>query len=604
MENKNTKTQNKLEKLLRALQWLPVYVTLLVLPFVVYYKAYESRLYGTPYYPDDIYNYDFNLYYKQFIFFFITGALVLLFGFLCYKNRYELKTNLRTQCGILIPLAIYLIFAFLSSVCSDYRYGAFTGSDGLFQGFWTLFGYVMLAVYLFFLIKTEKDVSIASIALTIGASLQALLGVLQYAGMNLYDFNWYQKLITPDGYLEAVGPVTNQMETMVSLCANNPNYAGVLLAILASFCLGMLLTERKKLLFFGELVLFAALLISLIGTDSAAGLLVFSVVAILALIFRFIGSKKNILLMLGTIVFLSVGIVIVSSFARLPVLDNLKSGLTVEKKEPNPLSRMVTTKSGIEITYLEVPFTVYVQNDGESFYFAVKDETGEEMILSLSEDERYYYVEHPVLGGGALKIQAGVYEGMPLLVLHMNGQQWNFVSLGENYYFLNPYLHLETLEETERISFSGYENLATNRGLIWSQTLPLLKDTLFLGVGANNFVHLYPQNNYKDIYYYYGSMQVITKPHNMYLQTATETGVISLLALLAFWVYYLVQSARLYLHCSFDCLSKRLGFCCALVVLVYLGCGLTNDSMISVAPVFWCIQGVGLAMNRKNMKNT
>ena len=161
----------------------------------------------------------------------------------------------------------------------------------------------------------------------------------------------------------------------------------------------------------------------------------------------------------------------------------------------------------------------------------------------------------------------------------------------------------ERLYETERLGFYGYETLATNRGLIWSQTLPLLKKTLFLGAGANNFVHLYPQNNYKDIYYYYGTMQVMTKPHNMYLQIAAETGVILLLALLIFWGYYLVHSAKLYWNCSFDCLSKRLGFGCALAVLVYLGCGLANDSMISVAPIFWCVQGVGLAANLMNQRN-
>ena len=591
------------ENLLRFFLWLPVYVTLIVLPFVVHYKLYYSRLYGRPYYIDDIYNYEFGLYYKQIVFLFVTGAIVLLLAYLLYKNRVELKTNLRTQRGILIPLSVYLIFAFLSSVCSDYRYSALTGSDGLFQGFFALFGYVILAIYFLFIIKTEKDVTLASIPLAIGASLQAILGVLQYAGLNLYDYTWYQRLITPDGYLDAVGPVTNQMENMVSLCANNPNYAGVLLAILSALCFGMLLTEKKRLALCFEILLFAALLISLIGTDSEASILIFAVATVIALAFRFLGNKKKLLPALGISILLIATIITGACFARLPVLENLKNGLTVTKPEPNPLSRMVTTDNGIEITYLDVTFTIQVKMQESSYQFSVKNELGTEMDLVASEDAKYYYVGHDILGNGVLKIQAGAYEGMPLLALYMNNHQWNFVYISNSgYYMLNPYGHLETLQETERIGFYGYETLATNRGFIWSQTLPLLKKTLILGVGANNFVHLYPQNNYKDIFYYYGTMQVMTKPHNMYLQIATETGVISLLALLVFWGYYLVQSAKLYWNCRFDTLSKRLGFGCFLAVLVYLGCGLANDSMISVAPVFWCIQGVGIAVNLINKK--
>ena len=601
-------TKNKLqpsfltkENLLQILLWLPVYVTLIVLPFITYYKLYLSRLYGTAYYPDDPYNYDFGLYYKQFLFFFIVGALILLLGFLCYKNRFEFKNNLRTQRGILIPLSIYLIFAFLSSVCCDYRYGALTGTDSLFQGFFALLGYVLLAVYFLFVIKTEKDVTLASIALAIGAFLQALLGVLQYAGMNLYEFDWYQKLITPDGYLEAVGPVVNRMENMVALCANNPNYAGVLLAILLAACFGVLLTEKKVSILIADAILFTTLFIALLGTGSEASLFIFILIALVGIIFRLRKIWKYWYLIIPAATLVIEIILLAANFAQLPVVDNIKNALTVEKQDPNPLSRMVTTKEGIEITYLDTSFTVTVHFGEDSFYFTVQDEYGKEMTLTLSEDEKYYYVEDDVLGNGVIKLQGGVYDNLPLIVLHMNNREWKFVSIyGAGHFFLNPYGHMEELIEDNRIGFYGYETLASNRGLIWSQTLPKLKETLFLGVGANNFIHLYPQNNYKDTFYYAGEMQVMTKPHSMYLQIATETGIISLLAMLAFWGYYLISSGKLYWNCKYQTWSEKLGFGCFLAVLVYLGCGISNDSMISVAPVFWCIQGIGIAANQIN----
>lgn len=583
--------------ILKFLQWLPLYATLIILPFVVHYKLYYSRMYGEPYYIDDIYNFDFNLYYRQLVFLVIAGVAAVVLTVLIAKNVMNIKTNLRKQPGILIPLGLYILFAFLSSICSEHRYGAFTGSDGQFQSFFALLGYCIIVVYLFCLIQSEEDVQRAIVAFAVGMALQALLGILQFFGFELLDYTWYQELITPKGYIETVGPVTNEMPDMLSLCLNNPNYAGVLLSFFAALCLGILLTERKVLFAALELVLFAMLVTALIGTDSAAGILLFGVAATIALVFRFLGGKKKLLTALGATAVLGIGCLVVVFFNGFPVLDHLK-------EEPNPLSHMTTGNNGVEITYYDTTFAVSIDATGDYLKPLMFDADRRSIPLVLDEKSNCYIADHSVLGNGVVTLQVGIIQQLPAVSVRMNGLDWRFVTTGAGgYYYVNPYKHIEKLDDVERIGFRGYERLATNRGLLWSMALPLLKDTFFLGAGANNFIHIYPQNNYKDIYYYYGQMVTNTKPHNMYLQIATETGVVSLLALLAFWGYYLIQSAKLYWNCTFDTLSKRLGFGCALAVLVYLGCGLANDSMISVAPVFWCIQGVGLAVNWMNKRN-
>ncbi len=605
-QNKNAKQNTQglftKETLLILLQWLPIYAALLILPFIVYYKAYESRLYGENYYTSEIYNYDFSLYHKQIALFYISGAVAVLLGILLFKNRAELKQNFRKQLGILVPLGIYIVFAFLSSVCSEHRYGALTGSDGLFQSFFALLGYALLAVYLYFLIKTEQDVKRFGIAIAIGASMQALLGVLQYAGLDLHAYDWYQNLITPEGYLEAVGPVTNALKDMVSLCANNPNYAGVLLALLASLCFGILLTEKRIRFALGEGVLLLALFIALIGTGSKAGLLVFAVAAIIGIFFLAKKLWSRWYLLFPAAAGIVILFLLIAVFARLPVLENLKTALSIEKEAPNPLSQMITGQDGVEITYQGVTFITSFEFDESTFHLTVRDSSGTEIPLIVSADKQYFLLDHEALGNGAVTMQVGVLGRFPLMSIQLEGREWRFVAgtEEEGYYYVNPYVHFEKLATIERIGFEGYERLATNRGLIWSMTLPLLKETLLLGVGANNFVHLYPQNNYKDVYYYFGNMQVMTKPHNMYLQIAVETGVVSLLALLVFWGWYLLQSVKIYWHSTFQSFSERLGFGCFLAVLTYLGCGLSNDSMITVAPIFWCVLGVGLAVNQRN----
>ena len=42
----------------------------------------------------------------------------------------------------------------------------------------------------------------------------------------------------------------------------------------------------------------------------------------------------------------------------------------------------------------------------------------------------------------------------------------------------------------------------------------------------------------------------------------------------------------------------------ALAIIGYLGAGFFNDSIVSVAPIFWVLFGVGVAVNQLNRKQT
>ena len=92
--------------------------------------------------------------------------------------------------------------------------------------------------------------------------------------------------------------------------------------------------------------------------------------------------------------------------------------------------------------------------------------------------------------------------------------------------------------------------------------------------------------------------ELTTKAHNMYLQTAVQTGVLSLICLLTFWIRYFVlfvQNIRK--GENKELLLIRCGI--ALGVLGFLLMGMLNDSTLAVSPVFWCILGMGIAMEQK-----
>lgn len=141
--------------------------------------------------------------------------------------------------------------------------------------------------------------------------------------------------------------------------------------------------------------------------------------------------------------------------------------------------------------------------------------------------------------------------------------------------------------------------MGSGRGYIWSRSIPLLRDTWFLGHGPDTYAMYFPQQDAVGKLMYLGSThKIVDKPHNIYLQQAINTGIISLLALLVLWGGYLLQSLIIYWQSDFKDWKARAGVAIMAAVAAYLVTGFFNDSVISVAPVFWILLGTGISLNR------
>lgn len=596
--------QEKENKWIKHIYWLPIYATLLFLPFITRYCQYVSRYVGQAFYSNNEYSGDSQLFIKQTWFTVIAALLACIIGFVLYKYRKEIfrkynfeKNGYGEQLKILIPAGVYFVFVLLSSLLSEYKYAAFTGSDDQFESFFVVAGYILLVSYVYFLVRSDEDVSFIVKLIGIAMIMFSVYGILQYTGNDLLKFDWFQKLITPggNGYIESTMP-----ENTVYLSAYNTNYAGVLLAFLSAFCLAILLTEKKPLYMGLELLLLAALVTCLIGTGSRAGLLVFVVSAGLALLFLLKKLIRYWYVLIPAVTFVVLAASLFIRYQNIPVMDKILNALNLEKNETNPLERLVTTESGIDVIYKDVVFSVDMYIIDGVIDVRASYEDGTELPLVLSEDQTYYTLGCEGLEDVTVSV-AVMSQNIPVFIINMNGRDWVFATGMSNVdgcYYLNPYGKLIQLNEVERIGFYGHERFASGRGFLWSQTLPILKDTWLIGSGANAFTFAYPQENYKDMYFYFGGQVLTTRPHCMYLQIAVESGVVSLIALVVFWAWYLLQSVGIYFKSKLETMTERVGFACFLAVFVYLVCGLTNDSMVTVAPVFWCILGLGLATNR------
>ncbi len=123
---------------------------------------------------------------------------------------------------------------------------------------------------------------------------------------------------------------------------------------------------------------------------------------------------------------------------------------------------------------------------------------------------------------------------------------------------------------------------------------------MLLGSGPNTFVYEFPNDDYigmKNVGY---DGSVVTKPHNMFMQIWVQTGFLSLLAFLALYVVYFAESMKMYVRKTGYRRSDLLGIGILLGTFGYLVTGLANDSTVAVAPVYWCLLGAGIAVNRWN----
>ncbi len=162
-----------------------------------------------------------------------------------------------------------------------------------------------------------------------------------------------------------------------------------------------------------------------------------------------------------------------------------------------------------------------------------------------------------------------------------------------------------SLEKNITAPYVGFENNQDwfeGRGYIWSRTLPMLKDTLIRGHGADTYMLYFPQNDYvaKSKTQSFGKNPniIVDKPFNLYMQIAVETGGISLLALVALWGMYIVQSFKIYRHCDFNDFLPIVGAGIFLGVCGFMVAGIFIDSSINIMPIFYGLLGTGIAVNR------
>lgn len=576
--------------------YIPIIIIIAVIPLIMRGKIVELSQAQADFWKGGSTHVDFFCYYKSLFFVITSIAAFLAYLGLAMNSRLAL----RKEAKYYVPLAIYAIMTVVSTILSPHVDVAMQGFIEMYQGMPVLLCYVLVTFIVCNYMRDERDIKIFTYAYAAVTAVVGVLGITQYFGFDFFKTpvgNW---LIAPE-IIRNMGVKFNFGANTIYATMYNTNFVGSFAALVLPVSLTMYLfdDDRKKTVLFGAVTILA--FITWLGCNSRAGYIGVAVSFIIgAVLFRKVILRKYKKAIVMAVVFAATVIVmnaasggrVSNQFTRLnPVkeverMESVVSSQTVKFEEVSLQENQATIRTTNETLYIKLEDSVlrFYDENGKKLGIV----TAEDGIMTF-EDERYAGYSIRILEDDSMiKVKAygrnldlAMMPDMSLKTVSMNGK------------------HTEPVEAPRLSLFDGRETFASNRGYIWSRSVPMLRDTLIVGYGPDNFVMEFPQEDYVGRFNTGSGMVdiVVDKPHNMYLQIGINTGCISLVALVIMWIIYFVDSMKLYGRGNLENLVQYAGAACLLGVIGYLGAAMFNDSVISVAPLFWVLLGMGMGIN-------
>ena len=583
---------------------IPMIVILTIIPLIIHLKLYDTHLEDKAYFLEETYP-DIFLYYKSLFFIIICTIMLVLTIAQAVIKHDRLKFS-----RVFIPLAIYAVLSFLSAVCSEYGAFPFTGIYEQFESVWVLLGYAMTVYYCFIFISSAKDVNVLMNALLIGTVIMLLIGLSQAFRKDIFRTELGRKIILPMEYWSNKDAKLSFQFPLgrVYLTLYNPNYVGSYVALISPVFL--LLAFAKKKIWYAVICIaaFVGLLLCILGSGSRAG---FAGVALSLFLLVLIFNKRLVKFLPEAliVIVLIVGVVYTyNNYTNDQLLSKVRQALSIEESEYT-LKQIDTNDENVVIHYNENELKLSVNVDLLNGTVNIDDNN----IL----DENNLPVSHeanPDADGNynfkltddrfaSISFKFEVVEGFPTFRTTIDGKSWDFVYSvnDETYYYVTNKGKLDKTHNAPYVeSLSNKARAFSGRGFIWSRTLPILTESahnFILGTGPDTFLLAFPNDDYVAMANGGYATELITKPHNMYLQIAVQTGVPSLICFLVFYFWYFFASLRLYRKADKTKYLPLVGIGILCGTFGYMVVGIINDAMVVITPIYWTMIGIGLAIN-------
>lgn len=570
-----------------ALYFIPVILLLTVVPLIVRMYSFKSGLAQFDWSPASDETLDFFLYYKSLAITVIAAAMSIILAVRYFMKKKEFKF-----CYEMIPIIIYAALTFLSSIFSQYRYFSFHGAVEVFETVWVLLGYCVIAFYAYQLIDTFEDLDCIMKWMTVGVALMLVIGMLQVTGRDFYTSEFGKKLVT--GGMADIDLAFEKGRVFLGMY--NPNYVASYFALIIPMEIALLIQNKKwyfRILYAGMLVLS---IICLLASGNRSAIAAFAVTILFILLLfnkRLIKAWKIVLPVTAVIAvvfgtYLKKDDFIIQKFVRL---------MHAEDRPEDPISEIVTGDNDVAITCNGQVFHAAYDITPEGYInMTIQDDAGTALNTTVDEATFTYAVQDERFPG--FTVQAVNLNNEIAMGVFAGNVTWYFKKGDDGtYYYYNVYGRWDKINNAPRVWVNYLEKRFEERGTIWSKTIPLLKNCLIFGTGADTYTVVYPQDDYVDKTYDYSTSSMDVKPHCLYLQIAVQSGIPALLAVLVFYIWYFVTGVRLYAKASYQDGMEIIGAGLLLATFTYMVISFLNDSTVTVAPIFWIMMGLGIAVN-------
>ena len=577
---------------------LPLLATVAVVPLIVFLRAIPLDSAVAQYWNGQTTDYDFFSSYKAAST--VSLAVASLVAVAAVRRAAARTFPPAFQLAL---LALFASLALASAFTSPYPAIVWQGFVDRYEGFWVLTSYLALMVAAYALFDDAGRLRTLVWCLACSSMIVSGIGLLQRAGFDPFRTTLGKRAILSAAFASRIESVIFRLpDGQIYSTLGHYNYVGSYAVLVLPLLL--VLSVRGERSSFRTVSRVAAVMLAIVWIvcGSRAGLVggAFAAVALLVALqdvwLKYTWRVAGAVLVVLAVVLLARPQFLGRTAKRASAgIANLLAPVGASERErlenlPVRAASVVDNRLRLETRRGEFD----VVNHGGTL--SVADATGRPLEVFVEASINRVSITDDRFSG--FQLLNGTLNGRPSLVVQQGPFLMRFLLTAGGFEYVSEAGRPLPLSAVDSWGGTGHEDAASARVYIWSRAIPLLRDTLFVGYGPDTFAAAFPQQDFVGKYLAYGTSEMLVdKPHNLYLQTALSSGVLSLIVLLSLFFSYARASCRAYWFRFRPEEAWLIGLGCFAGIVGYLGAGIFNDSVVSVAPIFWVLLGAGMRAN-------
>lgn len=596
-------------------------MAVVILPLLVMVMQVENQMAGVGWGNDNLFVRDLFLCIKKnFLYVILSASLFLM---LCF---WLLQRKIFSVPKYFALLFGYLLLTVLSSFAGLDAGTSWHGGVEMQQPVMVVVSYLVLFYFTYIVACGEKNerenmLFFLNRIFLVLALLLSVIGIFQLSGLDYLSLPWLKELL-------GAGQLRFRESSRIILTLYHADYVGSMMVLLIPLCGAGAAREASHVWRGLYIAAMAGNAVCLFASQSRTGIIALLAGILITFVLRMLverGRRPKLLLCLLAIL----GSLVVLFFLVDRIQSHKTSGRVLKSSSGNAdqssFSSVVTGKQEIRLEKDEVVLRISWKKENNAYRFKLLDDAGESVSYTEEKDidltkQKKTTVARALVGTPIYRLGDRRYEGIYFqensyfsadkrydgVTFFCGKRAWFFTKSNGRYQYVNRMGRLDDCIASKDALKTSFYPVASYRGYVWSKTIAMLPQVIALGVGPDNFERFFPNNDYAAKASCDLDEIIYNRPHNWYLQMASESGVPAALMILAFLIIYVVRVLR---ETAYECRHEvrqsifggetALKYGCFTAVIAYLIAALGNDSMVVIAPVFWVILGLGYALLRQ-----